>query len=76
MHVGMAPSDVTGSPANSVVVMKPNATLLVGLAVCVIAAALMIADVVASGWGLAIGMVGIGITSTSAVARRHQPTDR
>jgi fucose permease len=61
---------------NSVVGMKPNASLLLGLVVCVVAAILMLADVVASGWGVAIGMLGIGITSTSAVARRDQPTDR
>ncbi|MGI9616186.1 MAG: hypothetical protein ACR2QO_24945 [Acidimicrobiales bacterium] len=37
-----------------------------GLAVCVIAAALMIAGVVDAGWGAAIGMVGIGLLGAAA----------
>ena len=49
--------------------MSTKALLIVGLAVCVLAAVLMIADVVGVGWGAAIGMIGIGIISASAAKR-------
>lgn len=49
--------------------MGTKGLLLVGLAICVLAAVLMIVDVVGVGWGAAIGMVGLGVISTSAAKR-------
>ena len=50
--------------------MSSNALLAAGLGICVLAALLMIADVVGIGWGAAIGMVGVGVISASAAKRR------
>ncbi len=53
--------------------MNSRALLVLGLAVCVLAAVLMIADVVDVGWGAAIGVIGLGVISASA-AKRDEPT--
>lgn len=39
--------------------------LVIGLAVCVAAAALMLADVVDVGWGSVIGVIGLGIITAA-----------
>lgn len=49
--------------------MPSRSLFLVGMAVCLLSAALMIADVVDIGWGAALGMLGIGILG-GASARR------
>ena len=49
--------------------MPSTSLFLVGMAVCLLSAALMIADVVDIGWGAALGMLGIGILG-GASARR------
>lgn len=49
--------------------MSTRALLAIGLAICVLAAVLMIADVVGVGWGAAIGMIGLGLISGSAAKR-------
>ncbi len=45
----------------------PGGPVAAGLVVGVIAAILMIADIVGIGWGAAIGMVGVGLTARAAV---------
>lgn len=39
---------------------------VVGLAICVLAAVLMVADVLGVGWGSALGMVGVGLIAGGA----------
>ncbi|MGD2101509.1 MAG: hypothetical protein PVG83_04680 [Acidimicrobiia bacterium] len=49
--------------------MSKRARLVVGLAIAVLAAALLLLDLIESGWAVAIGMVGIGTIASSARAR-------
>ena len=43
----------------------------IGLAICLIAAALLLLNVIESGIAALIGIVGIGLIATSAVAKKH-----
>lgn len=49
--------------------MSTKAYLAGGLAICVLAAVLMISDVVGVGWGAAIGMIGVGVIGGTAANR-------
>lgn len=49
--------------------MSTRVSLAVGLAICVLAAALMILDVVGVPWGAVIGVIGVGVISASSVAQ-------
>ena len=65
---------ITATPLRSLVASRVfsvsrKALLAAGLAMCLLAALLMLADVVGVGWGAAIGMIGIGVISTSAAKR-------
>jgi hypothetical protein len=51
--------------------MTNRSRSVVGLAICVLAALLMLTDVVAVGWGSALGVIGIGVIATTG---RPTPT--
>ncbi len=55
--------------AGSVSTVRRKAFVAVGLAISVLAALLMLADVVDVGWGIAIGAVGVGVLGSSAAKR-------
>jgi hypothetical protein len=46
--------------------MEKRSKLVVGLVICIGAAALMIVDVVNVAWGAAIGVVGVGLIGAAA----------
>lgn len=50
--------------------MRKRTRLFIGLTICILAAALMIADLTGVGWGAAIGMVGVGVLASAAAAPR------
>lgn len=46
-----------------------NKTLAyVGLGICILAAALMVGNVLSIGWGSALGVIGIGLLASSSAA--------
>lgn len=49
--------------------MSTKTSLVIGLAICVLAAALMILNVVGVAWGAVIGVIGIGVISASSATR-------
>lgn len=50
--------------------MNPKALVMLGLLICVLAAGLMVADVIGVGWGSALGMVGVGLLASAGVRPR------
>lgn len=51
-------------------IMNPKALVMLGLLICVLAAGLMVADVIGVGWGSALGMVGVGLLASAGVRPR------
>ncbi len=49
--------------------MSAKTLLVVGLAICVIAALLMVTEVLSVGWGVVVGMIGLGLLSASGAKR-------
>lgn len=44
------------------------ARITVGLAICIVAAILMIGDVASTGWGSAIGVIGLGVIASAGTS--------